>query len=60
MNAGLAYLAVASGILSLLAGRMVLEVRDRNRRILLAAVALAVAAAGIVLTIAAIRSTTTP
>ncbi len=56
MNAALVYLSVGSGILSLLAGRLVLEVRSRDRRILLAAVAFSIAAAGVCLAIAAIRS----
>jgi hypothetical protein len=56
VNVSLAMLAVGSGILACLAGRMSLTARDRNTRTVLIAVALCVASAGIVISVAAVRS----
>ena len=56
MNVALVWLAVGAGILAVLAGRMSLAVRDRNTRLILITVALCVASAGIIISIAAIRS----
>lgn len=56
MNVALVYLAVVAGILAVLAGRMSLAVRDPNTRLILITVALCVASAGIIISIAAIRS----